>query len=166
MVLIIYSRHPDSDILASCSYDNTIKIWKDSDDDDWYCSQTLSEHTSTVWSLDFNKSGNMFASCSDDSTVRLFQLNSQDQYENFQTIELKQTLYSISWSKINGMIVTCGSSNSITFINEDFKVCGSIDEPHGSNDVNCVVWCNVEGYGHLLASGGDDCNVKIHFLDV
>jgi WD40 repeat protein len=48
--------HPTEDILASASYDDTIKIWKE-DDDDWYCSDTLLGHTSTVWACDFNPKG-------------------------------------------------------------------------------------------------------------
>lgn len=38
--------HPTKEILFSCSYDDTIKIWQD-DEDDWYCSHTLTGHTST-----------------------------------------------------------------------------------------------------------------------
>ena len=48
--------HPTDDILASASYDDTIKIWKE-DDDDWYCSDTLLGHTSTVWACDFSPKG-------------------------------------------------------------------------------------------------------------
>ena len=43
-------------LLASASYDDTIKIWRE-DDDDWYCSDTLEGHRSTVWAIDFDKSG-------------------------------------------------------------------------------------------------------------
>ena len=32
--------HPDGEILVSCSYDDTIKLWKESDDE-WVCEQTL-----------------------------------------------------------------------------------------------------------------------------
>ena len=32
--------HPDREILASCSYDDTIKLWRESDDE-WVCEQTL-----------------------------------------------------------------------------------------------------------------------------
>ena len=32
--------HPDGEILVSCSYDDTIKLWKESDDE-WACEQTL-----------------------------------------------------------------------------------------------------------------------------
>lgn len=48
--------HPKLEILASASYDDTIKIWKE-DEDDWYCADTLSGHQSTVWSIDFDATG-------------------------------------------------------------------------------------------------------------
>ena len=32
--------HPDGEILVSCSYDDTIKLWRESDDE-WVCEQTL-----------------------------------------------------------------------------------------------------------------------------
>jgi cytosolic iron-sulfur protein assembly protein CIAO1 len=49
--------HPSKEVLASCSYDDTVRIWK-AEDEDWYCAQTLVGHTSTVWALDFDSTGN------------------------------------------------------------------------------------------------------------
>lgn len=51
--------HPHLDILASASYDNTIKMYKeDPADSDWMCICTLTGHTSTVWSISFDGTGN------------------------------------------------------------------------------------------------------------
>jgi WD40 repeat protein len=55
-------------VLVSCSYDDTIKVWLD-DDDDWFCSETLKGHTSTIWDMAFNASGTLLASCSDDRSL-------------------------------------------------------------------------------------------------
>ena len=33
--------HPDGEILVSCSYDDSMKLWRESDDE-WICEQTLS----------------------------------------------------------------------------------------------------------------------------
>lgn len=41
-------------ILVSASYDDTVKIWKE-DDDDWYNEHTLNAHSSTVWSIAYDK---------------------------------------------------------------------------------------------------------------
>ena len=32
--------HPEGEILVSCSYDDTIKLWRESDDE-WVCEQIL-----------------------------------------------------------------------------------------------------------------------------
>lgn len=48
--------HPHEEMLASASYDDTIKIWRE-DDDDWFCADTLKGHTSTIWAIDFDKTG-------------------------------------------------------------------------------------------------------------
>lgn len=63
--------HVPLQLLASCSYDNNICVYKE-DDDDWECKATLKGHTSTVWSLAFDAAGERMASCSDDRTVKIW----------------------------------------------------------------------------------------------
>eukprot|EP00913_Durusdinium_trenchii_P005754 g5368.t1 len=63
--------HPEQDVLFSCSYDDTIKVWGP-DGDDWCCKETLPGHDSTVWSMSFDSTGSHFVSCSDDRTLRLW----------------------------------------------------------------------------------------------
>lgn len=43
-------------VLASCSYDDSVRIWQE-DNDDWYCAATLTGHTSTVWGIAFDPTG-------------------------------------------------------------------------------------------------------------
>ena len=67
--------HPKGEVLVSCSYDDSIKVWVDSDGE-WECAQTLAGpglgHSSTVWGIAFNKDGNQMVSCSDDQTLRVW----------------------------------------------------------------------------------------------
>lgn len=58
-------------LLASASYDDTVKLYQE-EGDDWVCCATLEGHESTVWSLAFDPSGQRLASCSDDRTVRIW----------------------------------------------------------------------------------------------
>lgn len=61
-----------SQLLASASYDDTVKLYHE-EEDDWVCCATLEGHESTVWSIAFDGSGQRLASCSDDKTVRIWQ---------------------------------------------------------------------------------------------
>lgn len=58
-------------LLASASYDDTVKLYQE-EEDDWVCCATLEGHESTVWSVAFDRSGERLASCSDDKTVRIW----------------------------------------------------------------------------------------------
>ena len=60
--------HPSEDVLFSASYDDSIKVWREVDDE-MVCSHSLSGHKSTVWALAFDASGVRLASASDDKTV-------------------------------------------------------------------------------------------------
>jgi WD40 repeat protein len=59
------------ELLASCSYDDTIKLWG-GDGDDWSCLNTLKAHSGTVWQCSFDPTGSALASCSDDFSVRIW----------------------------------------------------------------------------------------------
>lgn len=90
-------------ILASASYDDTIKLYVDDPSDDWYCSSTLSGHTSTVWTLAWEpKLGQYLASGSDDSTIRLWRRlpgSGEPRYECAAVLDGHDgSVYSISWT--------------------------------------------------------------------
>ncbi len=72
---------PDENILISASYDETIKIWEE-EDDDWICAQTLKGHSSTVWALDITNNGKYLASASEDETIKIWDLESKNFVNN------------------------------------------------------------------------------------
>lgn len=49
-----------------------MKIWRE-DDDDWYCSDTLKGHGSTVWGVDFNEAGDLLGALNNVLFVTLLQ---------------------------------------------------------------------------------------------
>ena len=55
-MLFLADAEYEPQILVSCSYDDTVKIWQE-DNDDWVCTETLTGHTSTVWSAAFDATG-------------------------------------------------------------------------------------------------------------
>jgi hypothetical protein len=65
------SFSPDGQILATASYDNTVKLWRS----DGSLIATLQGHTQPVMSVSFSPDGKMIASGSQDGTVRLWDPN-------------------------------------------------------------------------------------------
>lgn len=60
-------------LLASASYDDTIKLFAaDPYDDEWSCIETLTGHTATVWSISFSPCGQYLASAGDDLVIKIW----------------------------------------------------------------------------------------------
>jgi WD40 repeat protein len=101
---------PGTQTLASCSYDDSIKFWVQSDDD-WVCVSTLTGHESTVWCLDFTPDGRYMASCSDDKTVKIWERNeagSKTLYSLVSTLSgyHDRPVYSVSWNQDGTLLAT------------------------------------------------------------
>lgn len=174
--------HPTVDILASASYDNTVKLFKeDPSDNDWICIATLDSHESTVWSLAFNKDGKYLASCSDDKTVKIWREYPPGNPEGVPTTDNEsawkcvctlagyhtRTVYDISWCPLTNLIATACGDDTIRVFKEDdnsdpnaptFNLLHTEERAHGQ-DVNCVSW-NKKVPG-VLASCSDDGDIKL-----
>lgn len=98
------SPSPLPQLLASASYDDTVKLYRE-EEDDWVCCATLEGHESTVWSLAFDPSGQRLASCSDDRTVRIWRqyLPGNEQGEG-PVVELKGRLLHLEVCHLIGHI--------------------------------------------------------------
>ncbi|KAJ3330989.1 hypothetical protein HDU76_004343 [Blyttiomyces sp. JEL0837] len=121
--------HPSEEVLVSSSYDDTIRIWRD-DEDDWYSAATLTGHKSTVWASDFNSDGNKLVSVSDDKSIKLWtrdpatSKNGKDSWSCTYTLDDAHTrsIYSVSWSKRHNTIATAGGDNMIKLLEPVRKI--------------------------------------------
>ncbi|OCK85331.1 WD40 repeat-like protein [Lepidopterella palustris CBS 459.81] len=178
--------HTAEDLLASASYDDTIRLWKE-DVDDWVQVALLAGHEKTVWWVEFEGAGlknvsegggggdgavgeegevgrkeflerrklagPRLVSSSDDCTVRIWRripkenqhssgagsvpsiLRSHSVEEEWvQETILPQrhdrAIYSVSWSRKTGMIVSAGSDGRIVVYQERWRkeVANGVDE--------------------------------------
>jgi len=165
--------HKSLPLLFSTSYDDTIKIWQEEDDDEWKCTDTLTGHDSTVWSLALNNQGNKLISVSDDKSTKCWicdSPNSNGKWRCNSTLKglHSQPIYTVDWSSENSYIVTGGGDNNITIStlgdNSDGNLLTlqyKLENAH-DNDVNCVRWNPHKP--SLLASSGDDGLIKLWYL--
>jgi cytosolic iron-sulfur protein assembly protein CIAO1 len=174
--------HPKVDTLASCSYDNTIKMYKeDLADSDWVSFASLNSHTSTVWSIAFDESGKRLASVSDDQTMKIWQEYLPGNEQGILTPDNdpvwkcvctlsgyhSRAIYDISWCKMSGLLATACGDNIIRIFKEcdnsnanepTFELVHTETYAH-SQDVNTIVWNPVKQ--GLLVSTSDDGEAKI-----
>lgn len=168
--------HPSENILVSCSYDDTLKFFH-KDGDDWKCYQSLTSHTSTVWSAAFSATGEFLASTGDDKTVRIWKNHAHDKLPTVEANSWKcistiqgyhsRTIYDVSWCKSTDTIVSSSGDNSLAFYSkmrdessgeEMFVGIDKFSQAHDC-DINSVSWNNKTS--GLLATAGDDRLIKI-----
>lgn len=168
--------HPKHNILASCSYDDTIKLYHQ-DSGDWRCFQTLASHNSTVWSADFSSCGKYLVTCGDDKTVRVWKNHAHTKLPEVEPNSWKcisvlqgyhsRAIYDISWSPLSETIVSGSGDNSLAIYGpvvdensgEDSFVCLSRFQQAHDCDVNSVAW-NPQ-VPSLLATASDDRTIKL-----
>ncbi|EJT99373.1 WD40 repeat-like protein [Dacryopinax primogenitus] len=165
--------HPKEDILASSSYDDTIKLYHDDRDDEWYPFATLTDHASTVWCMSFSPCGNYLASSSDDLTIRLWERH-DDEWHTIKVLNgtHERSIYSVSWGRGRGGLGWLASGAGDGRINVwemtrqpqepiEARLITTQENSHGVSDVNAVAWCRRDGYTDMLGSVGDDGCLRI-----
>ena len=81
--------HPEREVIASGSYDDTVRLWREVEEEgDWCCVGVLEGHDGTVWGVSWETRGKgdeedgmwepRLASCSDDLSIRIWKKESRD----------------------------------------------------------------------------------------
>jgi len=169
-------------MLASASYDDTINLYLDDPDDDWYPTCTLKGHTSTVWCVAWSPCGEYLSSSSDDLTVRIWhRVREMTGGERWDCVKMlkghERSVYSVTWGagkgseESLGWLASTGGDGKINVWELSTEIDGdggikeqliaSISSAHGVSDVNAVSWCLRSGFEDLLATAGDDHAVRV-----
>lgn len=102
---------PNTEVVCSCGYDDTVKLWIQ-EDEDWICHTTLTGHGSTVWFADFTSDGSLLATVSDDHSIRIWKKdsdpNAKTMYSAVSTIsdQHSRTIYACSWNSDSSLLAT------------------------------------------------------------
>ncbi|KAH8674523.1 hypothetical protein BGZ60DRAFT_468818 [Tricladium varicosporioides] len=146
----------DGNIVASGSYDNTVRLW---DASTGAALQTLEGHSNWVMSVAYSPDGNIVASGSYDNTVRLW---NADTGMTLQTLEgHSRGVMSVAFSP-GGNIVASGSyDNTVRLWSADTGMTLQTLEGH-SRGVTSVAF---SPDGNIVASGSYDRTVRLWDAD-
>ncbi|BAY78612.1 WD-repeat protein [Nostoc linckia NIES-25] len=150
------SFSPDGKIIASASYDKTVKLWKSGDGTLF---KTLEGHTDQVNSVAFSPDGRIIASASGDKTVKLWK---QDGSLIKTLSDDSDKILDVSFSP-DGQLLAAGSvDNTVKIWRRDGK--GEFETlPYQTlkahrDWVRSVAWSKD---GNLIASASDDNTIKL-----
>ncbi|RAL07840.1 WD40 repeat-like protein [Aspergillus homomorphus CBS 101889] len=147
---IVFSH--DSKILASASYDKTIKLW---DTDSGTCLQTLEGHDALVFSIVFSHNSKLLASASGDNTVKLWDTDSG---ACLQTLEDHDaSVWSVVFSHNSKLLASASGDNTVKLWDTDSGTCLQTLKGHDAW-VHCIVFSH---NSKLLASASGDKTIKL-----
>ncbi|TDZ37267.1 putative cytosolic iron-sulfur protein assembly protein 1 [Colletotrichum trifolii] len=141
-------RRYSADVLASASYDNTVRIWREDGDGEWACVAVLEGHEGTVWGLQWeqkpraDKGFPRLMTYSADQTIRIWTLQEDGAGEEADSIG-----GAAFGSGLGGIPNTMRRS-----LREDW-ICTAVLPKVHTRDIYSVAWSAETG---LLASTGSD----------
>ncbi|KAI5457248.1 WD40-repeat-containing domain protein [Mariannaea sp. PMI_226] len=148
-------RSYGSDVLASASYDNTVRIWREDGDAEWVCVAVLEGHEGTVWGLEWEakpRPGDRFPrlmTFSADGTIRVWSLTEEvDEDDDASGGGSKHAL--------GGIPNTMRRS-----LREEWTCTAILPKAH-TRDIYSVTWSASSG---LMASTGSDGVVALYGED-
>ncbi|KAI0145301.1 WD repeat protein [Xylariaceae sp. FL1272] len=141
-----------SDVLASASYDDTVRIWREDGEGDWVCVSVLEGHKGTVWGIQWesnpkNERFPRLLTWSADKTIRVWTLKEEDEEEETPKH---------SWGRLGGIPNTMRRS-----LKEEWFCTAILPTAH-TRDIYSATWSAETG---LVASIGSDSIIAVYRED-
>ncbi|KAL7947157.1 WD40-repeat-containing domain protein [Trichoderma barbatum] len=147
-------RYYSVDVLASASYDNTARIWREDSDGEWVCVAVLQGHQGTVWGVEWeprpkNNGFPRLMTFSADGTIRVWALEQGEDKNDGDGSAMSQ-------DRLGGIPSTMRRS-----FREEWHCTAVLPKVH-DKDVYSVSWSAESG---LVASTGSDGVVALYKED-
>ena len=158
----------EDDLLVSCSYDDTLRVWGD-DGDDWSCRCTIEGHASTVWDASFCATSNgarRIVSCGADLSVRVWAEAAPGDASKWVQLSVFENAHNrpvYSCAVSGNRVASCGADDALVILSFDVESgalakLGRVDACH-AGDANAVRWN--PACSDMLATAGDDGVVRV-----
>ncbi|KAH9898618.1 WD repeat protein [Xylariomycetidae sp. FL2044] len=140
-----------NDVLASASYDNTVRIWREDGDGEWVCVAVLEGHEGTVWGVAWepnpkNERFPRLMTWSADCSVRIWTLQEEEEEDADEPPQH-------AWSGLGGIPNTMRRS-----LKEEWECTATLPAAH-TRDVYSAAWSAESG---LIASTGSDGIIALY----
>ncbi|KAI1825172.1 WD repeat protein [Xylaria intraflava] len=140
-----------SDILASSSYDETVRLWRERDEGEWGCVAVLEGHKGTVWGIQWEpnpKEGRFprLLTWSADRTIRVWTLKEDED-------AAAESAPRHAWSGLGAI------PNTMSVSPKEEWTCTAILPTAHTRDIYSVTWSADSG---LVASTGSDAIIAIY----
>lgn len=144
-----------ADVLASSSYDDTVRIWREDGDGEWVCVAVLEGHGSTVWGVQWEADPARtkfprLLSFSADKTIRIWNMKQDDDGDETQEGDGRNPMFR---SGLGGIPNTMRAS-----VREEWECTATLPAAH-TRDVYSATWSSTSG---LVASTGSDGVIAVY----
>lgn len=152
-------RKYSADVLASASYDNTVRIWREEAEGEWVCVAVLEGHEGTVWGVQFEgrpRKGDRFPrllTWSADGTIRVWSLKEEEDEDEEEQTANGGSGNAIFRSGLGGIPNTMRRS-----LREDWECTAVLPKVH-TREIYSACWSAKTG---MVASTGSDGTIALY----